>query len=193
MKRILAILALLIVLTATAGSGCGRQASPGDLKAEDNMATQVMALEVTSPAFKDGETIPAKYTADGDDMSPPLSWSAAENVSEYVLICDDPDAPGGIFTHWIIYNIPSGFTSLPAGVRQEEELDNGAIQTKNSMGNIGYNGPSPPPGKPHRYIFKLYALDAKLNLTPGMTKNQLLTAMKEHVIAEGSLTGIYGR
>ena len=152
-----------------------------------------MALEVTSPAFKDGERIPVKYTADGDDMSPPLSWSRAENVSEYVLICDDPDAPGGTFTHWIMYNIPSGFTSLPAGVRQEEEPDYGAIQTKNSMGNVGYNGPSPPPGKPHHYIFKLYALDAKLNLTPGMTKNQLLTAMKGHVIAEGNLTGMYGR
>ncbi|CAJ35626.1 conserved hypothetical protein [Methanocella arvoryzae MRE50] len=157
------------------------------------MATQVMALDITSPAFKDGERIPVKYTADGDDMSPPLNWSRVENASEYVLICDDPDAPGGTFTHWIMYNIPSGFTSLPAGVRQEEELDYGAIQSKNSMGNPGYNGPSPPPGKPHRYIFKLYALDARLNLPAGITKDQLLTAMKGHVIAEGSLTGIYGR
>lgn len=188
-----AILALSILLTAVVCSAYAQPASPGDLKADDNMATQVMALEVTSPAFKDGERIPVKYTADGDDMSPPLNWSQVSGVREQVLICDDPDAPGGTFTHWIMYNIPSGFTSLPAGVRQEEELDNGAVQTLNSFGKIGYNGPAPPKGKPHRYIFHLYALDVKMDLPSGITKEQLLEAMKGHVIAEGTLTGMYGR
>lgn len=157
------------------------------------MAVQVTALEVTSPAFKDGEKIPVKYTADGDDMSPPLNWTMASGVSEWAVICDDPDAPSGTFTHWVMYSIPSGYTGLPAGITQDRELDDGSMQGKNSFGKIGYGGPSPPPGKPHHYHFTVYAMDAKMDLPPGISKSELLDAMKGHIIAQGTLTGIYGR
>ena len=193
MMRIWLILAILLILTAGAFSAYTQHASSQSLTVGNKMAIQVSALDVTSPAFKDGGRIPVKYTADGDDMSPPLNWSQVKDVSEYALICDDPDAPSGLFTHWVMYNIPSGYTGLPDGVRQEEELDDKTMQGLNSMGKIGYNGPSPPPGKPHRYMFKVYALDTKLNLPPGITRDKLLTAIKDHVITEGTLTGMYGR
>jgi hypothetical protein len=151
-------------------------------------------LNVTSPAFNDGQRIPAKYTADGDDMSPPLKWAdIPEGVSEYALIVDDPDAPGGTFTHWVIYGIPGSYDHLDDGVPQVEELDNGAMQGPNHMGKIGYNGPSPPRGKPHRYIFTLYAIDAKLDLPAGISKEELKKAMQGHIMSEGKLTGTYGR
>ncbi len=151
-------------------------------------------LSVTSPAFTDNGRIPAKFTADGDDMSPPLQWSGApDGVTQYAIIVDDPDAPGGVFTHWVIYGIPGSYDHLDAGVRQESELDNGAMQGPNHMGNIGYNGPSPPKGKPHRYIFTVYALDAKLDLPAGTSKEELIKAMQGHIISEGKLTGLYGR
>lgn len=179
--------------TATALSTGAQQSSQQSLSVDDNMALQVMTIEVTSPAFKDGDRMPVKYTADGDDMSPPLNWPQVSGVREWTLICDDPDAPGGTFTHWVMYNIPSGYTGLPDGITQDRQLDDGSMQGMTSFGKIGYGGPSPPPGKPHRYIFKVYALDAKMDLPPGITKQQLLDAMKGHVIAEGSLTGMYGR
>jgi len=158
------------------------------------MARQVTALEVTSTAFKDGDRIPVKYTGDGDDISPPLNWShGTGNISEFAIICDDPDAPSGVFTHWVIYGIPGGYTGLPDGVPQVAELDDRSMQGKNSFGNIGYNGPAPPKGKPHHYNFTVYALDAKMDLPSGITKSQLLAAMKGHVIAQGTLTGLYAR
>lgn len=184
---------LLMTVIVVVSAICTQHTFPQGLAVDYNMAIQVSSLEVTSPAFKDGGRIPVKYTADGDDMSPPLNWSQVQDVSEYALICDDPDASSGIFTHWVMYNIPSGYTGLPAGVRQEEELDDKTMQGLNHFDKIGYGGPSPPPGKPHRYMFKVYALDAKLNLPPGITRDKLLAAMKDHVITEGTLTGMYGR
>jgi Raf kinase inhibitor-like YbhB/YbcL family protein len=151
-------------------------------------------LSVRSSAFGDNQRIPVKYTADGDDMSPPLQWSEIpEGVAEYALIVEDPDAPRGTVTHWVIYGIPGSYDHLDDGVPQVEELDNGAMQGKNTRGEIGYMGPSPPKGKPHRYKFTLYALDAKLNLPAGITKEELQKAMQGHIISEGELTGIYGR
>lgn len=188
-----ALLMILLVAITAVFSACAQQTSPPNRTAGDNMATQVTAMEVSSPAFQDGGRIPAKYTADGDDMSPPLNWSPAPGVSEYALICDDPDAPSGVFTHWVIYNLPSGYTGLPEGVSQEQDLPDGSMQGVNSMGKIGYNGPAPPPGKPHHYNFTVYALDVKMDLPPGITKNELLTAMKGHIISQGKLTGLYGR
>jgi Raf kinase inhibitor-like YbhB/YbcL family protein len=157
------------------------------------MALQVQLIDVTSPAFRNGDRIPVKYTADGDDMSPPLNWPQVSGVSEWALICEDPDAPSGTFVHWVMYNIPSGYTGLPDGITQDSELDDGSMQGKNSLGKIGYTGPSPPPGKPHHYNFKVYALDVKMDLPPGITSRELLEAMEGHVIAEGVLTGMYGR
>lgn len=153
-----------------------------------------MTMEVTSGAFRDGEMIPVKHTGDGDDASPPLAWSGAPaNVGGYALICDDPDAPMGTFTHWVIYGIPGDATGLSEGVPQVKVLDNGAMQGKNGFGKIGYGGPAPPAGSPHRYRFHVYALDAKPDLPAGISKGDLLKAIKGHVIAEGELTGIYKR
>jgi Raf kinase inhibitor-like YbhB/YbcL family protein len=156
--------------------------------------TTTMKLDVTSPAFREGETIPQKYTGDGADVSPPLQWSGApESTKSFAVICDDPDAPRGTWVHWVLYNVPAATTSLPEGVPATAELDGGGKQGKNDFGKLGYGGPAPPKGKPHRYFFKVYALDTTLNLAPGATKADLVSAMKRHVVAEGQLMGKYAR
>jgi Raf kinase inhibitor-like YbhB/YbcL family protein len=153
-----------------------------------------VALQITSPAFADGERIPVKHTADGDDVSPELRWGGLPpNTQSIALVCEDPDAPRGIWTHWVLFNLPADKPMLAEGVSTEKELPDGTRQGKNDFGKIGYGGPSPPKGKPHRYYFKLYALDTKLNLSAGATRQQLLDAIKGHVVAEGQLMGQYGR
>jgi len=153
-----------------------------------------MNIQVTSTAFADGQTIPAKYTADGSDVSPPLQWSnAPANAKSFALIADDPDAPVGTWVHWVIYDLPAGTSALPEGVAKTEYTTGNAKQGINDFKRLGYGGPSPPPGKPHRYFFKLYALDSLLSLKPGATKNALLKAMEGHVLAQGQLMGTYQR
>jgi Raf kinase inhibitor-like YbhB/YbcL family protein len=153
-----------------------------------------MSLELTSTAFRPGETIPTQYTGDGADRSPPLRWSEPPSgTKSFALICDDPDAPRGTWVHWVLFNLPAQLRELQEGVPTTETLGNGAKQGKNDFGNVGYGGPAPPKGKPHRYSFKLYALDADVDLTPGATKAQLTNAMKGHILAEGQLAGNYGR
>ena len=149
---------------------------------------------IISPAFKSGETIPKRYTCDGIDISPPLSWSGfPAGTKSFVLIVEDPDAPGGIFTHWIVYNISSKVTSLPEKVEKVERLGNGILQGLNSFGKIGYNGPCPPPGSKHRYYFRIYALDCYIDLPPGATREEILKAIEGHVIGEAELLGYYER
>jgi len=151
-------------------------------------------IVVTSNAFKHTSTIPEKYTCDGEDISPPLSWSGIpDSTKSIALICDDPDAPMGTFVHWVIFNIPPEFEGLDANVPKAAVLKSGVAQGKNSTGRFGYMGPCPPRGKPHRYFFKVYALDKKLELKPGIDKKKLLRAMKGHVLARGELMGYYGR
>ena len=153
-----------------------------------------MTLELASPAFEDDETIPSKFTCDGGDISPPLEWSGVpEGTKSLALICDDPDAPMGTWVHWVLYGLPADTTLLPEGVPTDEAVENGALQGKNDFKRIGYGGPCPPPGKPHRYFFKLYAVDSELDLKPGATKKDLVRAMKGHVLAEGRLVGRYKR
>jgi Raf kinase inhibitor-like YbhB/YbcL family protein len=153
-----------------------------------------VTLQLTSSAFGEGQTIPAKYTADGENLSPPLAWSdPPAGTASYALICDDPDAPRGTWVHWVIFNLPDDLRELKEGVPTLGTLPNGARQGKNDFGNIGYGGPAPPPGKPHRYFFKLYAVDTQLGLPAGATKEQVLTAIKSHVLAEGRLMGKYQR
>ena len=153
-----------------------------------------MTLDLTSSAFKDGETIPSKYTCDGSDASPPLEWSSVpEGTKTLALICDDPDAPVGTWVHWVLYNIPADATSLPEGVPMDEVVESGAFQGKNDFKRTGYGGPCPPPGKPHRYFFKLYALKTELDLKPGAKKKDVEKAMKGRVLAEGQLVGMYKR
>ena len=153
-----------------------------------------MSIELTSTAFQAGATIPKQYTGDGADQSPPLHWSEPPSGTKSIaLICDDPDAPRGTWVHWVLFNLPAQTRELEEGVPTTETLGNGAKQGKNDFGNIGYGGPAPPKGKPHRYFFKLYALDVTLDLPPGATKAQLEDAMKGHILAEGQLMGTYKR
>jgi Raf kinase inhibitor-like YbhB/YbcL family protein len=153
-----------------------------------------MKIELSSTDFGDGANIPKQYTGDGKDVSPPLRWSEPlPETKSFALICDDPDAPRGTWVHWLLFNLPADQRQLEKAVPAQEVLDNGAKQGKNDFGKVGYGGPAPPPGKPHRYFFKLYALDTMLDLAPGATKDQLLAALKNHVLAEGQLMGRYGR
>jgi Raf kinase inhibitor-like YbhB/YbcL family protein len=153
-----------------------------------------MSIELTSPAFQPGTTIPKPYTGDGADRSPPLRWSEPPTgTKSLALICDDPDAPRGTWVHWVLFNLPATARELEEGVPAKDILDNGAKQGKNDFGKISYGGPAPPRGKPHRYFFKLYALDTPLNLPAGATKAQLEKAMQGHMLAEGQLMGTYGR
>ena len=150
-------------------------------------------LTVTSTAFRDGGPIPRNHTCDGEDVSPPLAWSGVPaGAKSLALICDDPDAPMGTWVHWMLYDLPLDCTSLPEGVPREEKLKNGTRQGRNDFRKIGYNGPCPPGGT-HRYFFKICALDAVLNLVPGLTKPELLKAMEGHLLAEGRLMGTYKR
>jgi Raf kinase inhibitor-like YbhB/YbcL family protein len=153
-----------------------------------------MALDLSSVAFQQEENIPAKYTCQGEDISPPLAWSGApEGTQSYALVVDDPDAPNKVFTHWLIYNIPSDVTELPEGVPTDEKLTNRALQGSNDFGKIGYGGPCPPPDGPHRYRFNLYALSQALDLEPGTSKTQLLAAIERHILDQYELTGLFQR
>jgi len=152
-----------------------------------------MQIEIKSSAFEEGGMIPKKYTCDGADVSPPLSWtSVPEGTKTIALICDDPDAPMGTWVHWVLFNLPADVKELPESVPSEKNLDNGAMQGTNDFGNIGYGGPCPPGGT-HRYYFKFYALDTEVNLQGGATKKELLKAMEGHILAEGQLMGRYKR
>ncbi len=154
-----------------------------------------VAWQLTSTAFKQGERIPKKYTADGDDLSPPLAWTEPpEGTVELALICDDPDAPAGTWNHWIVYGLSPEVKGLKEGIPTPATVAEPALkQGVTSFRKTGYGGPSPPPGKPHRYQFTLYALSEKLDLEPGAKKQQVLDAMQGKVIAKTMLEGIYGR
>ena len=153
-----------------------------------------MPLQITSVAFSAGETIPKKFTCDGPDVSPKLSWNEPPaKTQSFALIMDDPDAPVGTWVHWVLFDLPADTKELSEGVAKQDQLSNGARQGRNDFGKIGYGGPCPPPGKPHRYFFKLYALDSKLNLKAGATKADIERAMKGHILAQAELMGRYGR
>jgi Raf kinase inhibitor-like YbhB/YbcL family protein len=151
-------------------------------------------MKLRSDAFNDGAPIPTKYTCDGVDVSPPLCWSGAPAGTKcFALICDDPDAPRGTWVHWVLYNLPAATTELPEGFSREDVLPNGVRQGLTDFKRTGYGGPCPPPGSPHHYYFKLYALDAELALKARPSKADLVAAMKGHVLAETSLMGMYQR
>jgi len=150
-------------------------------------------MKITSPAFEHGGFIPAKYTCDGADISIPLIFEdVPAEARSLALIMDDPDAPMGIFVHWVIYDMPASIPGLPEGVPNEPNLGEGIRQGLNSFGNIGYGGPCPPNGA-HRYMFKLYALDTLLKADAGLSKHDLLARMNGHVVAGAELMGIYER
>jgi Raf kinase inhibitor-like YbhB/YbcL family protein len=153
-----------------------------------------MAFTLKSTAFAAGGAIPRLYTCDDRDVSPPLEWrDVPAGSAGFALICDDPDAPGGSWVHWVLYGIPGGARRLPEGVAARERLEDGGLQGRNDFGRPGYGGPCPPPGRPHRYVFTLYALDKAVAAGPGLTKRGLLQAMAGHVLARAELVGSYGR
>lgn len=155
---------------------------------------KAMKLQIKSTAFEEGGTIPEKYTCDGEDVSPPLSWtSPPKGTKGLVLICDDPDAPMGTWVHWVLFGLSPDTSALPEGVPAQKVIPGGAKQGINDFHKIGYGGPCPPKGPAHRYFFKLYALDSELDLSAGATKEEVLKAMEEHILAEGQLVSRYSR
>jgi len=182
--RYLAILAVFLV------TSCSREGERSVTEEEG----AAMTVQLTSTAFTEGSSMPAKYTCDGEDVSPPLKWSnVPAGTKSLALISDDPDAPVGTWVHWVIYGIPPDVTELQEGIPKSEVLTTGAKQGISDFKRIGYGGPCPPPGGPHRYFFKLYALDAELDLKPGAAKRDLLHAMEGHILAQGQLIGTYKR
>ena len=159
-------------------------------KNKSDMSTNII---VKSDSFSDGGMIPAKYTCDGANISPQLSWdNAPKGTKSFVLICEDPDAPMGTFTHWVLYNIPADVHELPENLPKDKILPNGAKQGITDFKKVGYGGPCPPNGT-HRYYFKLYALDTLLNLEPALKKEDILKAMNGHILAQGQIMGKYAR
>ncbi|MHB8204198.1 MAG: YbhB/YbcL family Raf kinase inhibitor-like protein [Desulfomonilaceae bacterium] len=154
---------------------------------------QAMNIELKSAAFQEGAMIPKVYTCDGQNISPPLSWSGIPAQTKSIaLIMDDPDATRGTWVHWVLFNIPPDTKGLPEKTPLSASLANGARHGVNSWPKLGYGGPCPPSGI-HRYYFKIYALDLVLPQQPGMTKAQLLKAMEGHILAQGRLMGKYTR
>ncbi len=170
---------LFILLT----SGCLQGGEQGELQ--------------VSSVFEQGKVIQVRYTCDGEDISPPLSIDGvSEKAKTIAVIVEDPDAPSGTFIHWVIWNIKADEkTYIPGGIPKEKETSEPiyARQGINDFGRVGYSGPCPPPGKPHRYIFKVYALDSELNLEEGANKKTLERTMKGHILQRGELVGLYSR
>ncbi len=149
---------------------------------------------LTSDVFRDGERLPVRCTADGLDLSPPLAWrEAPEATAAFALIVEDPDAPGGTFAHWLLWDLPAGARALVEGLARSHHVADGARQGRNDYGRIGWGGPSPPPGRPHRYVFRLCALDRPVTLAPARSRADLLGAIEGHVLAVAELVGTYGR
>jgi Raf kinase inhibitor-like YbhB/YbcL family protein len=158
------------------------------------MADELMQIVVKSPAFAEDRPIPVKYTGDGADVSPPLTWSGVPHgTRSLVVLCEDPDAPRGTWTHWVLFNLPPQTRELPEGVAAQATLPDGSVQGHNDFGKVGYGGPAPPPGMPHRYYFKVAALNITLTLPAGARRQDVLAAMEGHVLGEGWLMGVYGR
>ena len=170
--------ALILTIATGAGAQVNKQAE----------------MTVESAAFQNGQRIPKQYTGDGKDMSPPLEWTASPaNTKCFVLICDDPDAPMGTWVHWVVFDIPASVHSLNEATPPSAVLAGGGKQGNTSFHKVGYGGPAPPVGKPHRYFFKLYALDKELGLKSGATKEEVTAAMSGHVLAEAQTMGTYSR
>jgi Raf kinase inhibitor-like YbhB/YbcL family protein len=144
---------------------------------------------LTSPSFADGSTIPTRHTADGENVSPPLTWTGApEGTESFVLVCEDPDAPSGTFVHWLVAGIPATCRELREGLHRVD-----LVEGENGFGELGWGGPSPPPGAPHRYVFRLYALDTTPTLEAGARRPDFDRAIEGHVLHEAVLIGMYGR
>jgi Raf kinase inhibitor-like YbhB/YbcL family protein len=182
--RILLLLALLLIAPFLAG--CRHHE-------RELAAASGAILTLSSSSLQDGR-VPKEFTCDGEDKSPQLDWTGAPSGTEtFALTVTDPDAPGSTFTHWVIYNLPANSTGLPEGVPKQGQLANGSRQGKTDFGKIGYGGPCPPPGRPHRYVFSLYALNTKIDVPSGAPRSHVESALQGHVLARSELTARYGR
>ena len=176
-----AVLTVGCVLAACGDGGAEKEAT----------VTPSATMTVTSDAFQAQGTIPTQHTCDGADQSPPLAWKGAPaNTRAFAIIMDDPDAPVGTWVHWVAYNLPAETARLAAG--DSARLPAGSRDGKNSWGRAGYGGPCPPKGAPHHYSFRVYALDATLDLAAGASKGDVEKAMASHVLAAGELVGLFG-
>ena len=187
---ILAVLLFCLLLCA-----CARSAEPGSNPPTPVGTPRKAAapqINVTSAVFKEGEPIPRPYTCQGINISPPLEWTATPEAKTLAIIANDPDAPSGAWTHWLVYNLPAATMGLIENMPAQEKVAGGGAQGKNDFGKIGYDGPCPPSGT-HHYFFKVYALDTELSIKPGATKDQFLKAIEGHILAQGQLMGTYSR
>jgi hypothetical protein len=151
-------------------------------------------VQLKASAFRPESDIPAQFTCDGSDVSPVLSWTTPpEGTQTFALVMEDPDAPRRTFVHWVLYDLPASERELPEGIASQGPLPSGARQGRNDFGRFGYGGPCPPPGTPHRYYFRLYALDTRLDLKAGATRAQVDRAMRGHILAEAELMARYRR
>lgn len=186
------VMALIIVIAVAYYSYTLRQEIGGNIFAQLIREAEV-EFTLESQVFENNTEIPVKYTCDGTNLSPPLKWSGVPvKTKTYVLIVFDPDAPKGLFIHWIIYNIPSEISELKEGIPQENIVSEG-LQGINDFGYIGYGGPCPPRDSKHRYVFLLFALDKELELKGGAGLNDVINNMRGHIIAYAKLVGVYGR
>lgn len=186
MKPLIPVAALALLL------GCAQAPvkSQGNTNAPQTAPAGTAGFMVSSPAFADDEPIPARYSGKDTNYSPPLNWyDVPERTKSFVLIVEDPDAPSGTFTHWVVYNIPAKTKRLDENLPKDEILPDGTRQLKNDAARVGWFGPLPPPGKVHHYVFTVYALDQELN--PVGDKGFLLKAMEGHILGQGKLTGTY--
>jgi Raf kinase inhibitor-like YbhB/YbcL family protein len=157
------------------------------------MPAGAVPFALESSAFAHEQAMPQKYSCDGQDVSPPLSWDEPPaGTQSLVLIMDDPDAPVGTWVHWVLYDLPATASSLPEAIASNAEPSGGGVHGKNSWGNLGYGGPCPPSGT-HRYFFKLYALDTMLDLDSGAPKDRVLETMEGHILGQAELMGTYSR
>jgi Raf kinase inhibitor-like YbhB/YbcL family protein len=154
----------------------------------------VLAFDLNSNAFSRNSDIPRRFTCEGPNVSPALSWGEPPSGTQsFSLIMDDPDAPARTWVHWVLYDLPGSARGLPEGVSKAPELKDGSRQGRNDFGRTGYEGPCPPHGPAHRYSFRLFALNTRLNLKAGATKVEVERAMKGHVLAQAELVGKYKR
>jgi Raf kinase inhibitor-like YbhB/YbcL family protein len=187
---------IALVLIGLLASSCARPSTPVSNQPNSTPGTTRKAatpqIQVTSTAFKEGEAIPRQFTCQGINISPPLEWTPTPQAKTIAIIANDPDAPAGEWTHWLVYNLPAATMGLIENMPAEEKVAGGAMQGKNDFGKTAYGGPCPPKGT-HRYFFKVYALDTELALKPGATKDQLLQAMEGHILAQGQLMGTFAK
>ncbi|HET9180070.1 MAG TPA: YbhB/YbcL family Raf kinase inhibitor-like protein [Terriglobia bacterium] len=180
------LLALLMVTAASCGNSSLQSAQRPD--------PSPSGFRIESAAFKQGAFIPPRFSCSGENVSPPLKWTdPPAGARSFALIVDDPDAPAGTWTHWVVFNLPAQSRALDENAPKQDKLSNGALQGLNSFESVGYGGPCPPPGKAHRYFFRLYALNTVLSVQPRADREDVLSALKGHTVGEAQLMGVFKR